>query len=94
MFDRRAHSVKLTAAGRVLPPQLQSIMNSLAHALGTARKLGRATLAHPTSTLRFVDVAAPVVINLAQRVDEQLGDIGNDRALIRSFFRNPSSSNY
>jgi DDE superfamily endonuclease len=29
---------------------------------------------------------------LAQRVDEQLGDIGNDPALVRSFFRHPSVS--
>lgn len=40
LFERRAHSVKLTAAGQVLLPQLQSIMNNLANALATARQVG------------------------------------------------------
>jgi DNA-binding transcriptional LysR family regulator len=40
LFERRAHSVKLTAAGRVLLLQLQSIMNSLANALATTRQVG------------------------------------------------------
>ncbi|KWF24865.1 LysR substrate-binding domain-containing protein [Burkholderia pseudomultivorans] len=40
LFERRAHSVKLTAAGQVLLPQLQSIMNDLANALATAKQVG------------------------------------------------------
>lgn len=40
LFERRAHSVKLTAAGRTLLPQLQSIMNDLANALATAKQVG------------------------------------------------------
>jgi DNA-binding transcriptional LysR family regulator len=40
LFERLAHSVKLTAAGRVLLPQLQTIMSDLGQAFTMARRVG------------------------------------------------------
>jgi DNA-binding transcriptional LysR family regulator len=41
LFERRAHSVKLTTAGHMLLPQLQTIMNELSNALATAKQVGQ-----------------------------------------------------
>ncbi len=40
LFDRLAHRVKLTAAGRVLLTQLQILMGSLSHAITLTREVG------------------------------------------------------
>lgn len=40
LFERHAHRVKLTAAGRALLPQLQTIMGDLSQAVTMARRVG------------------------------------------------------
>jgi DNA-binding transcriptional LysR family regulator len=40
LFDRLAHRVRLTAAGRALLPKLQAVMNELGDALTLARRVG------------------------------------------------------
>src|SRR6059058_4154872 len=40
LFERLAHRVRLTAAGRALLPQLQAVMNDLNEALATAKRVG------------------------------------------------------
>jgi DNA-binding transcriptional LysR family regulator len=40
LFERQAHRVKLTAAGRALLPQLQTIMGDLSQAVTMARRVG------------------------------------------------------
>ncbi|QDL38632.1 LysR substrate-binding domain-containing protein [Rhodoferax sediminis] len=40
LFERLAHRVRLTAAGRALLPQLQSVMNDLDDALAMAKRVG------------------------------------------------------
>ena len=41
LFERLAHRVKLTAAGRALLPQIQSVMANLEDALEMARRVGK-----------------------------------------------------
>lgn len=41
LFERLAHRVKLTAAGRALLPQVQSVMNALEDSLAMAKRVGQ-----------------------------------------------------
>src|SRR5207253_10624288 len=40
LFERLAHRVRLTAAGRALLPQLQTIMNDLSEAFAMTKRVG------------------------------------------------------
>lgn len=81
LFERLAHRVKLTAAGRALLPQLQKIMNSLNQAFTTAKRVGEGksgvlnigygslTLLHPlfrATIRRFHELYPDVTISLVQ----------------------------
>jgi DNA-binding transcriptional LysR family regulator len=81
LFERRAHSVKLTTAGQMLLPQLQTIMNELSNALATAKQVGQGkvgvlrigygslTLLHPLfrAVIKTLHETAPdLTISLAE----------------------------
>ena len=81
LFERLAHRVKLTAAGRTLLPQLQSLMADLNQALVMARRVGDGktgalnvgygtlTLLHPlfrAAIKRFHEVCPDVTLSLME----------------------------
>ena len=86
LFDRFPHRVKLTAAGLVLLPRLQTIMSDLNQALVLAKRVGAGksgslnigygslTLLHPifrASIKRFIERYPEVTLSLSEIVSSE-----------------------